>query len=82
MSLKEISEAIEKGNICFGLKETLKNIKKSKAKKHKIFAANDAREETINKLNEFGIDFSKTKGKEELAKELNLDFECEVFFIK
>lgn len=82
MSIKEISEAMSKNNIYFGLKQTLKNFKGSKSKKLKVFVANDAREETIKKLQENGIEFSKVKCVEDSAKELNLGFECEVFLVK
>jgi ribosomal protein L30E len=82
MSIKEISEAIKKGNVLFGIKEALKLSKKSKKAKHKVFAVNDARDETIKKLEENKIDFLRIKNKEDTAKELNLDFECEIFSIK
>jgi len=82
MSLKEISEAMIKKNVYFGLKQTLKNAKSSKSKKLKVFVANDAREETIKKLQESGIEFSKVKCVEDSAKELGLSFECEVFLVK
>jgi ribosomal protein L7Ae-like RNA K-turn-binding protein len=82
MSIKEISEAIEKEHIIFGLKETLKTIKKSKGKKLKVFVTSDAREETIKKLQENKIDFLKVKSTVDVTKELSLGFECEVFLVK
>jgi len=82
MSIKEISEAIAKENVIFGLKETLKFLKKSKNKKARVFITNDAREETINKLEAHKLELSKIKGKEDTSKELGLNFECEVFLIK
>jgi len=82
MSIKEISEASEKGNVVFGLKETLKAIKKSKGKKLKVFVTSDAREETIKKLQDNKIDFLKIKKVVDVVKELSLDFECEVFLVK
>jgi len=78
MSVKEISEAIESGNVMFGVKQALKLGKKSK----NVFIAKDTRDETVEKLEAAGIEFDVLKSKVELAKELNLDFECEVFSLK
>jgi hypothetical protein len=47
-----------------------------------IFVVSDAREETLNKLKEKKIEFSSLKKKSDVAKELGLAFECEVFLIK
>jgi len=82
MSVKEILEGIKKGNVLFGIKETLRFSKKSKKAKYKVFVVQDAREDTLKKLEENKIDFSKIKNKEDVAKELNLGFECETFLIK
>ena len=78
MSVKIISEAIEAGNIMFGIKQALKLGKKSQD----VFIAKDTRDSTVEKLEAAGIDFDVLKSKADLAKELNLDFECEVFSIK
>ena len=78
MSVKEISEAIESGNILFGVKQALKVGKKLK----NVFIAKDTRDETVEKLDAAGIEFDVLKPKADLAKELNLDFMCEVFSIK
>ena len=78
MSVKEISEAIESGNVFFGIKQALKIGKKSK----NVFIAKDARDETVEKLEAAKIEFIVLKSKADLAKELNLDFECEVFCLK
>ena len=78
MSVKEINEAIEKENVYFGIKETIKHKKNIKA----VFIAKDTREETVKKLEDAGIEFSVLKTKLELAKNLNMDFFCEVFAIK
>jgi ribosomal protein L7Ae-like RNA K-turn-binding protein len=78
MSIKEISEAIEGGNVLFGIKQTLKGGKKLK----NVFIAKDTRDETVEKLDTAGIEFDVLKSKAELTKELNLDFACEVFSIK
>jgi len=78
MSIKEISEAIENGNVVFGIKQALKGGKKLK----NVFIAKDTRDETVEKLESAGIEFDVLKTKAELAKELNLDFACEVFSIK
>jgi len=78
MSIKEISEAIDSGNVSFGIRQCLKAGKKAK----NIFIAKDARDETVEKLEDAKIEFTVLKSKEDLAKELNLDFECEVFCLK
>jgi ribosomal protein L7Ae-like RNA K-turn-binding protein len=78
MSVKEISEAIEAGNVMFGVKQALKGGKKLK----NVFIAKDTRDETVEKLEAAGIEFDVLKSKAELAKELNLDFACEVFSLK
>jgi len=75
MSVKEIKEAMEKGNVYFGIRQVLKLGKKSK----NVFIAKDTRDETVEKLESAKIEFIVLKSKAELAKELNLDFECEVF---
>ncbi|MBU2577073.1 MAG: ribosomal L7Ae/L30e/S12e/Gadd45 family protein [Nanoarchaeota archaeon] len=75
MSVKEISEAIESGKISFGIRQCLKIGKKAK----NVFIAKDTRDETVEKLEVAKIEFIVLKSKAELAKELNLDFECEVF---
>jgi len=78
MSIKEIKEAIEKEEVLFGIRQTIKNKKNLK----RVFVPKDAREETIKRLESEGIEFTTLKAKEEMAKELNLDFGCEVFSIK
>ncbi|MEM4330584.1 MAG: ribosomal L7Ae/L30e/S12e/Gadd45 family protein [Candidatus Pacearchaeota archaeon] len=80
MSVKEIKEAYEKDKISFGIKEAIKLHKKKK--KIKVFVSKDAREETIKKLEEKNINFEFTKTKKEIAKELGINFESEVYSIK
>ena len=75
MSMKELGEAIESKKVLFGIKQALKLGKKSK----NVFIAKDTRDETVEKLDAAKIEFDVLKSKAELAKELNLDFECEVF---
>ena len=75
MSVKEIKEAMEGGNVFFGIRQALKNRKKTKM----VFIAKDARDETVEKLENAKIEFDVLKSKADIAKELNLDFECEVF---
>lgn len=77
MSIKEIREAMEKGNVLFGVKQALKN-KKLK----QVFISKDTRDETVEKLEAAKIEFDVLKSKADISKELNLDFECEVFSIK
>lgn len=78
MSVKEIKEAIENKNVFFGIRQALKLGKKSK----NVFISKDARDGTVEKLDSAGIEFIVLKPKAEISKELNLDFECEVFSIK
>ena len=80
MSVKDLKEAMEKGKVIFGLRETLKSSKGKK--KLRVFMVSDARAETEKKLTDGKVDFEKLKAKSEIAKELGLDFECEVFSIK
>lgn len=77
MSLKEIKEGIKNRSVFFGIRQTLKN-KKLK----QVFIAKDTRDETVEKLESAKIEFDVLKSKADIAKELNLDFECEVFSIK
>ncbi len=78
MSVKELKEAIEKNKVFFGIKQTLKNAKKVS----NVFVSKDVRDETVEKLEKAEIEFVVLKSKDELARELNLDFTCEVFSIK
>lgn len=78
MTIKEIKEAMEKGEVYFGIRQALKHAKKLS----NVFIAKDTREETVEKLESAKIEFIVLKSKEDLAKELNLDFECEVFSLK
>lgn len=75
MSLKEIKDSIEKESVLFGIRQSLKNSKKLT----NVFIAKDTRDETVEKLESANIEFVVLKSKEEISKELNLDFECEVF---
>lgn len=77
MGIKDIKEAIEKEKVFFGVKQAIKNKKKIS----NVFVAKDVREETIDKLEKAGIEFVVLKPKEELKRELNMDFGCEVFSI-
>ena len=78
MSVKVIKEAMKNNNVFFGIRQAIKNKKKVKM----IFIAKDTRDETVEKLEDAKIEFDVLKPKTELAKELNLDFECEVFSLK
>ncbi len=78
MSVKELREGIENKRVLFGFKQALKSGKKCK----NIFIAKDTRDDTVNRLEEAGLEFDVLKSKEDLTKELNLDFECEVFCLK
>jgi len=85
MSIKEIKEGIRNKKVLFGIKQAIKFFKKKgKGKKEdaKVFVVKDARESTKEMLKKEGIEFSQIKGKSETAKELDLNFESEVFSIK
>ena len=78
MSVKEIKEAMDAGKVCFGIRQALKLGRKSKG----VFIVKDARDEAIGKLEKAGIEFEVLKSKDDVAKELNLDFGCEVFSLR
>lgn len=78
MSVKELREGIDSEKVAFGVKQALKLGKKAKH----IFIAKDTRDETVEKLENAGLDFEVLKSKADLARELNLDFESEVFCLK
>ena len=75
MSIKDIKEGVEAGKVIYGVKQALK----SKGKLVRVFIAKDTRDETVEKLEGAKLEFDVLKSKEDLTKELNLDFECEVF---
>lgn len=77
MSVREITDAIETGNICFGIRQCIKNKKNLKA----VFVVKDVRDETIDLLESEGIEFSVLKSKKDLVKQLDLTFESEVYSI-
>lgn len=81
MTIKDIKDAIAKDKVVFGLREIARICKKSKGK-CKVFVVSDARPETVKKLQEAKIDAEKIKAKQEVEKELNLGFLCEVFLIQ
>lgn len=68
---------METKTVSFGIRQALKG-----NKSNVVFIAKDARDFTVSKLEDGGIEFSVLKSKEDLSKELNLDFECEVFSLK
>ncbi len=78
MSIKELKEGIEEGRVVFGIKQALKLGKKAKF----VFIAKDTRDSTVEKLEKAKIEFDVLKSKEDLTKELNLDFGTEVFSLK
>ena len=77
MSVREIKEAMENGKVCFGIKQALKGGKKLKS----VFICKDTRDGTVEKLEAAKIEFDVLKLKEDVAKELNFDFGCEVYSI-
>jgi hypothetical protein len=77
MSVKELKEGIEDGKVLFGIRQALKL-----GKRARVFIAKDTRDGTVERLESAGIEFDVLKSKADLTKELNLDFECEVFSLK
>ena len=96
MSIKEIKEAMADGKVCFGLRQVLKGgsarnsvpskkgtkVPVSSGKISGVFICKDTRDETVEKLEAGKVEFDVLKSKEDVAKELNLDFECEVFSVR
>lgn len=80
MSLKDIKDGIEKGSVLFGFKQAVKGF--NPKKKMKVFVAKDVRQDILDRLNELGMEPEFLRTKQEITKELNLDFECETFLIK
>lgn len=78
MTIKEMSEAMKDGKVCFGLRQALKGGKNIKS----VFICKDTRDETVEKLEAAKVEFDVLKSKGDVARELNLDFECEVFSIR
>ena len=83
MSIKEIKEAMDEGKAVFGIRQVLKaqGVKKGNAVL-KDFVAKNARDKTLEDLEKAGVEYEVLKMKEEIAKDLNLDFECEVYLIR
>ncbi|MBU3924228.1 MAG: hypothetical protein KJ592_04885 [Nanoarchaeota archaeon] len=77
MSVKELKDGIEGGKVLFGIRQALKNSKKVK----NVFITKDTRDATVERLENAGIEFDVLKSKNDLTKELNLDFDCEVFSV-
>lgn len=78
MSVNDIKEAMKNESVYFGLKETLKNIKKVK----NVFVSKDARSNTLKVLDEKKIKYKILKDREEMSKLLDLNFTSEVFSIR
>jgi len=82
MSLRDLMDADKKGNVTFGIKQVLKLAKAKKLKKtSRVFVARDTREETIKKLEDAGVEFEVLKNKDDITREMGIDFDSEVFLI-
>ena len=79
MSLKDLKDAMSEGKVSFGIRQVLKSLKGKKKKK--VFVAKDTREDVLKKLEEREVNFEFLKTKKEISKELELDFESEVFMM-
>ena len=83
MSLRDLSEANKKGKLSFGIKQVLRLAKKKKLGKGlRVFVCRDTRVETIKQLEDAGVEFEVLKNKIDIAKELGIDFDSEVFLIE
>lgn len=78
MSIKEIKEALEKDKVYFGIKQAIKHKKEIDS----VFITKDTRDDTVKKLEDEDIEFVVLKSKSDMTKNLNLNFESEVFSIK
>ena len=78
MSVRDIEDALKENNVYFGIKQCLKHKKEIKH----VFITKDARDSTVEKLENAKIEFIVLKTKKDLTKLLNLNFESEVFSIK
>ncbi len=78
MTINDIKEAMNKGDVYFGLKQTLKNSKKIKS----VFVAKDTRDEVLKTLDDKKILYKALKTKKEMAKLLDIDFIPEVYSIR
>lgn len=82
MTMKNLIDANEEGNVIFGIREILKLAKKKKLKKgYSVFIAKDARDDVVLKLENAGIEFEVLKSKKDISKELGIDFNSEIFLI-
>jgi ribosomal protein L7Ae-like RNA K-turn-binding protein len=82
MSLRDLIEADKKENVIFGIRQVLKLAKAKKLKKtSRVFVARDTREETIKQLEDAGVEFEVLKNKDDIAREMGIDFDSEVFLI-
>ncbi len=82
MSLRDLVEADKKGKVSFGIKQVLKLAKAKKLKKtSRVFVARDTREETIKQLEDAGVEFEVLKNKDDITREMGIDFDSEVFLI-
>ena len=82
MSLRDLVEADKKDKVSFGIKQVLRLAKAKKLKKtSRVFVARDTREETIKQLEDAGVEFEVLKNKEDITREMGIDFDSEVFLI-
>lgn len=79
MGIKTIKDGMEKGSVCFGVKQALKNLGKKKSVT--IFVVKDISDRNLNLLEEKEAELEFLKTRDEVAKELGLDFKCEVFSV-
>ncbi|MBP7708063.1 hypothetical protein KA107_00120 [Candidatus Pacearchaeota archaeon] len=82
MTLKDLVEAKKANKISYGINVVLKLAKKKKlGKNSRVFVCRDTREETLKELETAGVEFEVLKNKKDISRELELDFDSEVFLI-
>ena len=82
MSVKELIEAKKANKISFGVRKVLKLAKAKKLKKSSsVYVSKDARKETLKLLDDASVEYEVLKNKNDISKELGIDFDSEVFLV-
>jgi ribosomal protein L7Ae-like RNA K-turn-binding protein len=81
MSIREIEDSLKENKVVFGLKSLFKHMKSKKDKPKRVFVAKDTRHETLARLKNEKIEYDVLKRKEDMARDLKLNFHSEVIFL-
>lgn len=77
--VRELKQHIDKQNVFFGIKQSLKNTDKLE----KAFITSDCRPQIKKLLNANKVEFEELEfSKQDTSKTLELNFQCEIFGIK